>query len=77
MNDSDKIQSQGRHANAAQPLNASKNDGGAERYPKVRKDDGVASEGRAFKGPANPQPRQGAGDSSPTQDRTGADEGKR
>lgn len=81
MNDNDNIQSEGRDGNAAQPLNASENKGGAERYPKVRQDDAVAGEDRAFSGSANPEPPQGAGDTSPTQDRTGpgADpaEGKR
>lgn len=81
MNDNDNVQSEGRDANGALPLNASKNEAGAERYPKVRKDDGVAAEDRAFAPPDNPEPRQGAGDSSPAQDRTGpgADpaEGKR
>ena len=37
----DKIQTPGREANAAQPLNASENEGGAERYPPVRQDDAV------------------------------------
>jgi hypothetical protein len=64
MNDNDKIQSEGRDANAAQPLNASDNKKGAERYPKVRQDDAVTGEDRGFKGPANPEPPQGAGDSS-------------
>jgi hypothetical protein len=81
MNDDRNIQSEGRDANGAQPLNASDNKGGAERYPKVRQDDAVTGEKRAFDGPANPEPPQGAGDSSPAQDRTGpgADpaEGKR
>lgn len=81
MTDNDNIQSDGRDANAAQPLNASDNKGGAERYPKVRQDDGVTGEDRSFAGAGNPEPRQGAGDSAPTQERTGpgADpaEGKR
>jgi hypothetical protein len=80
MSDNDNIQSEGRDANAAQPLNAAPDNKGAERYPKVRQDDAVTGEDRAF-GSDNPEPRQGAGDSSPTQDRTGpgADpaEGKR
>ena len=70
MNDNDNIQSEGRDANAAQPSNASANKKGAERYPKVRQDDAVTGEDRAF-GSENPEPPQGAGDSSPTQDRTG------
>jgi hypothetical protein len=66
----DKLQSQGRKDNAAQPLNASPDNAGAARYPAVNKDDSVDStgEGRGFganaDAPANPQPRQGAGDSS-------------
>jgi hypothetical protein len=80
MNDNDNIQSDGRDANGAQPLNASDNKKGAERYPKVRQDDAVTGEERAFSS-GNPEPPQGAGDTSPTQDRTGpgADpaEGKR
>lgn len=81
MNGKDDIQSDGRDANGAQPLNASSNRAGAERYPKVRQDDSASGETRTFEGPANPEPPQGAGDSTPTQDRTGpgADpaEGKR
>jgi hypothetical protein len=64
MNDNDNIQSDGRDANAAQPLNASDNKAGAERYPKVRQDDAVAGETRAFKGKGNPEPPQGAGDTT-------------
>lgn len=63
----DKIQTQGRKDNAAQPLNAAKPNAGAERYPSAGKDDGVeaGAETRSFKGPENPQPRQGAGDGGP------------
>jgi hypothetical protein len=71
----DKIQSEGRKENAAQPLNAADDEGGPERYPSVRQDDAVertgrtqqvAGEARPFEGrPANPQPRQGAGDTDP------------
>jgi hypothetical protein len=50
----DKIQTPGREANAAQPLNAADNDEGPERYPSVRRDDGVENR--------NVQPPQGAGD---------------
>ena len=57
----DRITTGGRKANAAQPLNASDNEKGAERYPPVRQDDAV--EERSF-GAENPQPRQGAGDGS-------------
>ena len=56
------IQSEGRKENAALPLNADKDNAGAERYPQVRQDDGV--EARSF-APGNPQPRQGAGDGGP------------
>ena len=50
-----KIQSGGREANAAQPLNAAKDKGGAERYP--------PGESRSFDPSAEaPRPRQGAGD---------------
>jgi hypothetical protein len=61
--DDGKVQTQGRKDNAAQPLDASKNREGAERYPPVRQDDAVEArpeEGRAFD--PNPKPRQGAGD---------------
>lgn len=64
MNDNENIQSEGRDANAAQPLNASDNKAGAERYPKVRQDDAVTAETRSFEGPANPEPPQGAGDTT-------------
>jgi hypothetical protein len=37
----DKLQTKGRKANAAQPLDASENEAGAERYPPVKKDDSV------------------------------------
>jgi len=53
----DKIQSEGRKANAAQPLNAAPPNAGAERYPPAGKDDGVEA--------PNPRPRQGAGDGGP------------
>jgi hypothetical protein len=69
----DKIQTEGRKDNAAQPLNSADANAGAERYPSVRQDDAVERTGRAqqvapdesrsFGGEgANPQPRQGAGD---------------
>jgi len=63
----DKIQSQGRKDNAAQPLNAAEPNAGAERYPAAGKDDGVEPEGerRTFEGVTSPQPRQGAGDGGP------------
>jgi len=71
----DKIQTAGRQENDAQPLNASDNDGGAERYPSVRQDDAVertgrteevTGESRSFDPRADaPTPRQGAGDTSP------------
>jgi len=63
----DKIQSQGRKDNAAQPVNATEPNAGAERYPSTSKDDGVEAqpERRSFEGADNPQPRQGAGDGGP------------
>ena len=64
MADEKNIQSEGRDQNGAQPLNASDNKGGPERYPSAGKDDSVES--RSFD-PAgkNPEPRQGAGDGAP------------
>jgi hypothetical protein len=62
----DKIQTEGRKANAAQPLNDAPDHGGAERYPAVNKDDSIsADEPRSFEPPANPEPPQGAGDGGP------------
>lgn len=72
----DKIQTQGRKDNAAQPLNDAPDRGGAERYPSTNKDDSVdtsaaGGERRSFEGVEskdslkNPQPRQGAGDGGP------------
>jgi hypothetical protein len=53
----DKIQSGGRSTNAAQPLNAADDHGGAERYPDPER--------RSFDPAADaPAPRQGAGDPS-------------
>jgi hypothetical protein len=62
--DDDKLQTPGREQNAAQPLDASGNKQGAERYPPVRQDDAVdvTGEDRSFGG--NPAPPQGAGDAS-------------
>jgi hypothetical protein len=65
--DENKIQSEGRDENAAQPLNASDNKEGPERYPSVRQDDAVERTGqgeqRSFDPSADaPTPRQGAGD---------------
>ncbi|MFN3583697.1 hypothetical protein [Phenylobacterium sp.] len=60
----DEIQSEGRRENAAQPLSASDNARGAERYPAVRQDDAVEAEPRAFGKVGNPEPRQGAGDAT-------------
>lgn len=57
MNPNDRIQSEGRRKNGAEPLNAAEDHGGPERYPAVRKDDAVET--------GNPQPRQGAGDGAP------------
>jgi hypothetical protein len=65
MADEKNIQSEGRDANGAQPLNASDNKDGPERYPSVRQDDSVDSgaEQRSFDPSADaPTPRQGAGD---------------
>jgi hypothetical protein len=62
----DEDQTEGRKANAAQPVQASGNDKGAERYPSVRPDDAVEpapGEARSFD--RNPTPRQGAGDDNP------------
>jgi len=68
MADQDKLNTQGREANAAQPVDAAPDNRGAERYPPVRQDDAVEppSERRSFD-PATrrPAPRQGTGDSSP------------
>jgi hypothetical protein len=44
--DKDRIQTAGRKANDALPLNAPKDEGGPERYPSVRQDDAV--EARSF-----------------------------
>jgi hypothetical protein len=70
----DKIQTGGREANAAQPLNAAEDHGGPERYPAVDQSDavertgraeGAAGEHRSFDPSADaPTPRQGAGDGS-------------
>jgi hypothetical protein len=58
-----KIQSGGREANAAQPLNAARDKGGPERYPQVDQTDAVTGEPRSFDPSADaPTPRQGAGD---------------
>jgi hypothetical protein len=60
----DEIQSAGRKANAAQPLNAARDKGGPERYPSADRTDAV--EPRSFDPPAEaPAPRQSAGDTSP------------
>ena len=53
----DRLQTDGRKANAALPLDAAKDNAGAERYPSVGRDDAVTASG-------NPKPRQGAGDGS-------------
>ncbi len=64
----DPLQSGGRTDNAARNINDAPDNEGATRYPAVNKDDSVdiTGEGRSFgsDAPANPQPRQGAGDSS-------------
>lgn len=71
----DKIQSAGRKANDAEPLNAADDNAGPERYPSVRQDDAVertgrveevTGESRSFDPRADaPTPRQGAGDTAP------------
>lgn len=70
-----KIQSGGRDANAAQPLNAAEDKGGPERYPSVDRFDAVergGGEARSFDPAAcAPTPRQGAGDASPEATRRG------
>ena len=53
-----KIQTGGRKMNAAQPLDAAPDRGGAERYPET------PDEQRSFRPRPNPAPRQGAGDTS-------------
>ena len=72
----DKIQTDGRKDNAAQPLDAADKKGGPERYPAVRQDDAVEAPGstedvtgerRSFDPPRTapprpPRPPQGAGD---------------
>jgi hypothetical protein len=72
----DQMNTEGREANAAQPLNAADDNGGAERYPSVRQDDSVertgrteqvagGAENRSFDPAADaPTPRQGAGDTT-------------
>ena len=69
----DKIQSQGREDNAAQHLNSAPDNAGAERYPPTNRDDSVdpgaaKGERRTFERPANPVPRQGAGDGGPSRE---------
>ena len=62
-------ESDGRIDNAAVPIGDFKKVATPEDYPKTAKDDSVEapSEGRSFGGrPANPEPRQGAGDGGPT-----------
>ncbi|MDD3837733.1 MAG: hypothetical protein WCY15_10335 [Phenylobacterium sp.] len=49
MADENKLQSEGRKANAAQPLNAAEDNAGPERYPSVNQHDAVERSGR---GPA-------------------------
>ena len=65
--DKNRIQTEGRDANAAQPLNSAKDNRGAERYP-------AGDEARSFdRKRDNPEPRQGAGDSAVP---TSANEGR-
>lgn len=73
MANNDKIQAEGRKKNAAQPLNAADNKGGAERYPRVRRDDSVEGDGesRSFDPRADDTaPRQGAGDGGAPKSKT-------
>ncbi len=70
--DRDTIQSGGREANAARPLNAAPDEGGPERYPAVDQSDAVertsrpgapADEPRSFDPSADaPTPREGPAD---------------
>src|SRR5687768_11231572 len=46
MPDPNNLQSEGRDENAAQPLDAAKDNAGAERYPSVGADDAVERTGR-------------------------------
>jgi hypothetical protein len=79
----DKIQTTGREANGAQPLNAAPDNAGPERYPSAGRDDSVGRTGRTEQvsgearavdaHPDNPEPPQGAGDSSTP---TSANEGR-
>lgn len=47
--DQDKLQTEGRKDNAAQPLNQAKPNAGAERYPSVDRTDSIkGGEGRSF-----------------------------
>lgn len=59
----EKVQTKGRKENAAQPLNASRNRAGAERYPSTRRDDGIDRPAGAT------APKQGAGDGGAPQTR--------
>lgn len=57
----ERLQTKGRHENAALPLDRAPDNAGPERYPAARKDDSIEEvEPKSF----NPEPRQGAGDSS-------------
>lgn len=47
MADENKLQSEGRKENAAQPLSAAPDNAGAERYPSVDQHDAVERTGRA------------------------------
>lgn len=61
----ERLQSKGREANDALPLDAAPDNAGPERYPSARKDDAV--EMKSF----NPDPPQGAGDTSVNTGRLG------
>lgn len=68
-------QSEGREDNAAVPKAPGTSEVSPTSYPPTRADDSVELEGgepRSFEPPANPQPRQGAGDApAPHRDLSG------
>jgi hypothetical protein len=67
MADQDKLNSEGREANAARPLTDEQPAQNPQRYPPTGQDDAVETGEavRTFDAGENPQPRQGAGDSAP------------
>lgn len=76
----DKVQSQGRKDDAAQHVNETADNAGAERYPPVKKDDAIdpaaaRGESKSFEDVDNPEPRPGPGEgrpSDPTLDQSAA-----